>query len=373
MLVAQQCKWHGSHQSTVRAMVNLNTCDCLQDGFCKRYNREMGGRFREICRGINVDVGTATVFREQWLREVIPTQEGGSPTPLLLKTDQMPGDTVAMTAAVYSLHRAYPGRYATAVQSNWPEVFEHNPDVVPIETIPDATPLQMHYPAIHQCNQRGIHFMQAWTEFLGAALSINIPLATNRPRLYFPDTNPRPENFWVVCSGGKRDFTNKLWGHHNYQEVVDRLHGKVRFIQIGSDDDDHRRLRNVEDAVGKTTLRGLFNLIRRSRGVLCGVSLPMHVAAAFERPAIVVAGGREPVQWNAYPRQQYLHTVGALPCSSVQGEVGQACWRSRVLPLGDGAWYDNDTCQIPVEGLPQCMRMISPTEVSIMVLKYDSI
>lgn len=333
----------------------------------------MGGRFLEICRGINVDMGTAAVFREQWKREATPAVIAeGTPTRLHLMTDQMPGDAVVLTAAIYSLHRAHPGKYLTAVGSRHAGVFEYNPDVVPLASIPDAMPLQLHYPAIHRVNERGIHFMQGWTEFLEQVLGVSIPLATNKPRLYFSDADPPIEDYWVVCSGGKNDFTNKLWGYENYQYVVDVLRGHgLQFIQVGDEKADHPRLRGVDYMVGKTSLRGLFDVIRRARGVICGVSLPMHVAAALDRPAVVIAGGRESVQWNAYPRQQYLHTVGALPCSSAQGYVGYACWRSRVVPLGDGTWYDRDVCQYPVDGLPQCMRLIRPADVAATVMRYN--
>lgn len=331
---------------------------------------------RELCAGINVDLGTAAAFREQWAREagLQGNNHNAHTIPLLLKTNQAPGDAVVMTAAIYSLHRAHPGKYVTAVESLWPEVFAHNPDVVPAESIPDAAPIQMHYPAIHKSNERGIHFMQGWTEFLESVLSVQVPLLTNRPRLYFD--RPMPDNlpphlrgkYWLICSGGREDFTNKLWG--GYQAVVYALPG-VRFVQIGGVRDHHPRLDNTIDAVGNTTLRQLFDLVRRARGVVCGVSLLMHVAAALEKPAIVIAGGREPVQWNAYPKQHYLHTVGALPCSTPQGYVGGACWRSRIVPLGDNTFLDKDTCERPVNGVPECMTMIDPKEVVELVLRYE--
>ena len=325
---------------------------------------------RELCMGVNVDLGTAAVFREQWMREAGPRNVSVNPIPILLKTDQAPGDALAMTAAIYSLHCAHPKKYVTAVESLWPEIFEFNPDVVSAGSIPDASPVQMHYPAIHKSNQRGIHFMQGWCEFLGMALGVNIPLLTNRPHLYFSKPAPQ-ECYWVICSGGKSDFTNKLWGHSNYQSVVDLLSDNICFIQVGDKKNDHQRLYGIVDAIGKTSLRELFHLVRCARGVVCGVSLIMHIAAALEKPAVVIAGGREPVQWNSYPKQQYVHTVGALPCSDIQGNIGGACWRSRVVPLGDGTLLDNDTCERPENGFPKCMNMISPTMVSELVLRYN--
>lgn len=333
----------------------------------------MGGRMREICSGVNVDLGTAAAFREQWSRETGTLSNSGPPMPLLLKTSQATGDAVAMTAAIYSLHKAYPRRYITAVESLWPKVFQYNPDVTDhIGTLVSRwNDLQMHYPAIHQSNQRGIHFMQGWCEFLGSALGIQVPLLTNRPRLYFPDPTPPIEDFWLICSGGKEDFTNKIWSHENYQRVVSILGKRVRFIQVGDDIKRHKLLNGVKFMVGRTSLRELFGLARRARGILCGVSLLMHVAAALEKPAVVIAGGREPVQWNAYPLQHYLHTVGVLNCSSPQGEIGGACWRSRVVPLGDNITLDKDTCEYPIEKTPKCMTLISPEYVAETILRIS--
>ncbi len=361
-------------------------CDCPQDGYCERYGREMTGRHRQICQGIDCDLGTAAAFREQWRRErPAPTlDEVKQRTCLLLKTDQAVGDAVAMTAAIYSLHTAHPGKYLTAVESRWPEVFQYNPDVH-YHVTPDSAEepfhfsqphgvVQMHYPAIHDSNERGIHFMQGYCEFLEAALGVRVPLLTNRPHLYFAPGLPEPpttENYWVVCSGGKSDFTNKLWGFGNYDEVVTKLCPDIKFIQVGEKTSDHPQLsgRNVRYEVGKTSLRSLFMWVRHARGVLCGVSLLMHVAAALGKPAIVIAGGREPVAWNAYPNQQYLHTVGMLPCTDPQGRAG-ACWRSRVVPVGDNPVLDKDPCQRPLIGLrttPECMTLIPPERVANLI------
>lgn len=368
----------------------MDACVCDVDGFCARYQRNMTGRFREVCAGINCDLGTSAAFRAQWAAEAKQLQpstpSATAPIQLLLRTDQAPGDAVAMTAAIYSLHRAHPAKYLTAVDSLWPEVFLYNPDVVgSASALPRARPLHMHYPAIHACNDRGIHFMQGWCEHLGAALGVNVPLLTDKPHIYFPDSadsgyaflqgsqrQGQNDDFWLICSGGKRDFTAKLWGYDNYQDVVDELRGRVRFVQVGAGTDEHPRLRGAGDMVGRTTLRGLFDLVRQSRGVVCGVSLLMHVAAALDKPAVVIAGGREPVQWNAYPQQHYLHTVGALPCTSTQGHVGRACWRSRVMPLGDNAALDANPCERPREGLPECMWMIMPEMVAGLVRMLDN-
>jgi hypothetical protein len=78
------------------------------------------------------------------------------------------------------------------------------------------------------------------------------------------------------------------------------------------------------------------------------------------RPCVVVAGGREPTHWEAYPNHQFIHTIGALPCCQTGG-----CWKSRVRPLGDGDVKDRpeDLCVNVVGDLPKCMDMITADEV----------
>jgi hypothetical protein len=74
----------------------------------------------------------------------------------------------------------------------------------------------------------------------------------------------------------------------------------------------------------------------------------------------VVAGGREPPSWEAYPTHQFIHTVGALPCCATGG-----CWRARSVPLGDGDSKDGEEylCVDAVDGLPRCMDLITPEQV----------
>jgi hypothetical protein len=112
-----------------------------------------------------------------------------------------------------------------------------------------------------------------------------------------------------------------------------------------------------------------------AQGVLCPVNLTMHLSAAVEtkkgasrrRPCVVVAGGREPVQWEAYPHHQFLHTVGALKCCDNGG-----CWKARTSPLGDGAPNDQPSrlCVDVVGTLPRCMDMIRSADVIQAIERY---
>lgn len=220
--------------------------------------------------------------------------------------------------------------------------------------------------------------MAAFCEFLSDAMGVPVPLLTNRPHVWLSrqerewmpqveEATGRRGRYWVVVSGTKQDYTAKGYGHESYQRVVDLLRGRVRFVQAGRGEHLHRPLKGVLDLIGKTDDRQLVRLVHHADGVLCGVTFLHHLAAALQKPAVVVMGGREPVPWNSYPKTQLLHTVGALDCCRDGG-----CWRSRVVKLNDGSEQDNSLCDSPLWGdepAPQCMAMIRPEDVAAAVLR----
>jgi hypothetical protein len=109
-------------------------------------------------------------------------------------------------------------------------------------------------------------------------------------------------------------------------------------------------------------------LVYHAQGVLTSAGLPMHLAAAVEvksgmpasRPCVVVAGGREPPHFAAYPQHQYIHTIGTLHCCENGG-----CWKSRTVALGDGDPKDDasELCVDVVGEFPRCMDMTTAEEV----------
>lgn len=181
--------------------------------------------------------------------------------------------------------------------------------------------------------------------------------------------------FWIIVAGGKNDYTIKWWSHERWQEVVDHFRDRVTFVQVGEADHYHPALNGVIDLRGKTDLRQLVRLVYHADGVVCPVTSLMHLAAAIEykrnrnafRPCVVVAGGREPNHWEAYPGHQFLHTIGMLPCCSLGG-----CWRARTLPLGDGDEKDRPRalCQMVTGSLPKCMDMIRSADVIHAIEQY---
>ena len=81
---------------------------------------------------------------------------------LILRSFQSPGDVVMLTAAVRDLHVAYPGQFETDVRTSADALWEHNPWLTRLnEGTPGVEVLDMHYPLVHQSNQRPYTFCTA--------------------------------------------------------------------------------------------------------------------------------------------------------------------------------------------------------------------
>lgn len=306
---------------------------------------------------------------------------------LILRNFQSPGDIVMLTAAVRDLHRCHPDEFVTDVRTSCPDLWHHNPHIAPLdEHDPDVTMVDCHYPLIHRSNQEPRHFLDGFVEYLNEQLGLRIRTTEFRGDLYisqaekdwFREIEGREGAslpFWLFASGGKFDFTAKWWAADRYQQVVDHFRGRIQFVQVGEDHHHHPAVDGVVDLRGQTTLRQLVRLMYHAQGSLSAVSLLMHLAAAVEvkpgmplnRPCVVVAGGREPPHFTAYPHHQFIHTVGALRCCDNGG-----CWKSRTLPLGDGDVNDRPDalCVDVVGSLPRCMDLITPQDVITRVEYY---
>jgi ADP-heptose:LPS heptosyltransferase len=306
---------------------------------------------------------------------------------LILRNFQSPGDIVMLTAAVRDLHLCYPGKYLTDVRTPCPQLWENNPYVTPLtEGDAGVEVMDCHYPLIHRSNQTPHHFLHGFIDFLNERLGVSIKPTSFKGDIHISDLEKSwisqvqeitgtDTPFWIVTSGGKLDYTVKWWHHQRYQQVVDYFRNKLVFVQVGDAEHYHPALQGVIDLRGRTDLRQLVRLVYHSQGILGPVSLLMHLAAAVEvkasppknRPCVVVAGGREPPHWEAYPHHQFIHTVGALRCCDDGG-----CWKARTLPLGDGDEKDRpeNLCVDVVNGFPRCMDMISAEEVVRRIQLY---
>lgn len=295
-----------------------------------------------------------------------------------------------LTATVRDLHAAYPGEFETDVRTSAPQLWENNPHLTPLnEDDKDVEILEMEYPLIHHSNQRPYHFIHGYTCFLEEKLGLSIPVTQFKGDIHLSDDEKSwmsqvhelgfHGNFWIVMAGGKYDFTAKWWHPDWHQRVVDHFLDRIQFVQCGEEDHWHPPLRRVINLVGQTNTRQFVRLVYHADGVLCPVTFAMHLAVAvpikpgkpLNRACVVVAGGREPAQWECYPHHQFISTNGALLCCDDGG-----CWKSRCQLVEDGDPKDREAlCEFPVQiqpnlRIPKCMHMISPTDVIRRIEMY---
>ncbi|MDP6525646.1 MAG: glycosyltransferase family 9 protein [Kiritimatiellia bacterium] len=280
-----------------------------------------------------------------------------------------------------------------------PHIWENNPHITSLDD-DEAEVIDCEYPLIHQSNTSAYHFIHGFVQHVERELKLRIPVTEFKGDIHLSDLERSwmsqveemgvENRFWIIVAGGKLDFTAKWWNPDSYQEVVDHFRGKITFVQVGEDHHFHPRLQRVIDLVGKTDLRQFIRLVYHSVGVLAPISFPMHAAAAVpvrhcppkNRGAVIIAGGREPPQWEAYPHHRFLCTNGALECCDNGG-----CWKSRCTLVGDGDPKDTeDLCLMPATvrtktplprdkftgpfKIAKCMQMITAEQVIRAIEQY---
>lgn len=262
-----------------------------------------------------------------------------------------------------------------------PELLEHHPDITRGIRGRLVVPK---YDGKTACD-KGWNFVDAYHYDLQQQLQMTIPRVHHSPKLYLSpdeDTPPPylPKDYCLVVSGGKRDLSVKHWGAWNYQKVVDAV-SDIQWVQIGHEDKPignkpawhhHPRLNGCIDLIGRTNTRELMRVIRHARVLLCGITLPMWIAAAFShmpRPprAVIICGGREPSWFINQPNQIYHCTAADMPMC---GRQGKGCWLSRTEKQYDGFFLDWSICTNQLNfpdgrdcKTPKCMQMIDPLDV----------
>lgn len=313
------------------------------------------------------------------------------------------GDTVCLSALFRDVHRAYPGKYRLLASGHYRNVFwRNNPDA---EVAPDNAQgmfVKLGYQAGIREAGRGtkVHFLSWFHRAFAEKTGVEVPVTEPKGRIVLsPDEAAArpPGRYWVVVAGGKMDMTAKVWSAAYWQRAVDMLAAQgVRCVQAGGDFNRHFHpsLRNVEQYVGKTrSERQFFSLIAGAEGVICGVTAAMHVAAVFDKPCVVIAGGREEPWWEGYVNcwretafgpacapvkveHRFLHTVGLLDCKV--GNLVKGCWRDRTVPVDQADHADpkrrDRLCLRPVEignqAVPECLSLITPDHVVEAVMDY---
>jgi len=226
------------------------------------------------------------------------------------------------------------------------------------------------YEDIHNSGWSGRHFSTAFYYEFKDILGVDVKQTSLLPDIHLSDDEKKWMNqveevfgykgkFWLLNCGIKPDYPAKQWPVHCWQKLVDLLEDKVQFVQVGElvEGHEHRPLRGVLSLLGKTDLRQLIRLSYHAEGGVSHVSLLHHLTAAWQKPQVTIAGGREPERWEKYPHTRYMQTNGLTACGSYDG-----CWKSgRIHEDEDN---ENKKCTNMVGNQQKCMVMITPEMVA---------
>ncbi len=343
-----------------------------------------------------------------------PVEEGetGStevkiPRRIVLRNRQAIGDILMFTCLVRDLKKAHP-EVEIKVESTAMHIWDYNPHLCTAEwpevldarslktdgepsdaemaglnkqavkiALQEDRPVKVYVgpsKGTNASNRSDNHFCNAYRTGLEMMLGVQIPQGPIRPDIYMIQSEyDRPPiikpPYWLITAGEKGDWTCKTYPFAFWKKVVEDM-PTMTFVQIGEDVHKHPDLtsKNVINYIGKTSdgntgIRDLFNLFNYCEGSMGLVSFQAHLAAAFNKPAVVIAGAREPVWFTRYPGQQYLATDGCLPCTIDANGAPTACWHCKIEVCKYHTKYDE-------QKVPNCAALIKHFEVSNAIAKY---
>lgn len=269
------------------------------------------------------------------------------------------------------------------VRTPCPEIWLNNPFLTPLdESDPEVEIHDVAYDDINKSGSDGLHFSDAFRNDIEKKLDVKINKTGLLPEIFLSDEEKGWINqvevdcgwnggFWLINAGIKPD--NELKKYHRWQEFTDlfneHFQGKIKLVQIGHEAHIHPELDGVLNLVGKTDMRQMIRLHYWAHGVVTPISFPFVLAAAFKKPHVVVAAGKEGVRWQIFQHGQFLNTIGALECCKFDG-----CW------LGGGKGSCKDLTEVCLsssgaltpkfETVPRCFELIKPYQILDAVKMY---
>jgi len=316
------------------------------------------------------------------------------PKRIIFHNRQAIGDILMMTCAIRDFKKAFPDT-EVKIESTAMHIWDYNPNICqekwnmvidgkenPKQKIEQAinedNPIRLYIgpsKGTNASNRSDKHFANAYRMSIEAILNIEIPQGPIRPDIYMTKEEYNKESiikqpYWLITAGEKGDWTCKTFPFQKWQEVIKKL-PDITFVQLGSLGHRHPELKgeNVINYIGKTQdrdtgIRDLFNLFLNCEGSLGLVSFQMHLAAAFNKPCVVIAGAREPVWFTRYPGQRYMASDGCLSCTvKKNNDEPTACWYCKLERCPQKRIYTD-------QEVPRCADIFSSDDVVREIKRY---
>ncbi len=293
----------------------------------------------------------------------LETLDIAAPLRVLLRNhQQLLGDRLGLTALVRDLKTTYP-HWQIYVSVADGEVWRNNPHIagmiLPGQNEPERVDFAVDvgpFCATQASKWNGQHFMRAWTYGFTRITGIPVHPGPIKADIHLSEQEkqfrPVAGHYWLF-NPDTNNMGSKRWPADRWRDLLRSL-ADLRFIQVGLPGhcpNDYSDEPNVLSLVGRTSVRELFALVAGAEGCVSLISSLMHVAAAFDKPCVVLAGGREPDTFEKYPNHYYLSRVGMLPCCR-----DLACWKNSIAAC-------KDQVATPAGPVARCMTTIMPADV----------
>jgi ADP-heptose:LPS heptosyltransferase len=286
---------------------------------------------------------------------------------LALKCNLGLGDIVVLTAVIRELKQQYSFDLLPIVPIAYNTLLRNSPHFrqdIQFNTrleYPDVLNCDMMAAGFYSFYQHKKHFVKYALDWFAEKLGLSLETESLHGEIFLTDQEkqqrPIKSEYWVLVAGGKYDATVKFYPH--WQTVVDGLNTKI--IQIQNPKDYHPKLNGVE-FVETRYCRDFAKLIYHSAGVIAPVTSAVHIAGAFQKPCVVVAGGYEPEGWIKYPNHIVLNQFG-LPCA-----MKEACFKKWAFPTEHGPKFQkHQECQQKINigemTFAACMNELTPERI----------
>ncbi|KKM26880.1 hypothetical protein LCGC14_1580340, partial [marine sediment metagenome] len=344
--------------------------------------------------------------------DIIKPENKELPRRIVFHNRQAIGDILMFTCAIRDFKKAFP-EVQVQVDSTVGHIWDHNPNInreswpllidpmmfdewgekpsdgkklelnkqAVLEAVQQDKPVKLYIgpgKATNASNRSDNHFANAYRTSMENVLGVTIPQGPIRADIYMTEEEyNRPPiiegPYWLITAGEKGDWTCKTFAFEKWREVIKAM-PMMTFVQIGEKEKGKKHKHpdlnfpNVINYIGKTEdrhtgIRDLFNLFNYCEGSMGLVSFQMHLAAAFNKPCITIAGAREPVWFTRYPGQQYLATDGCLPCTVTKKDEPTSCWFCDIKRCPHQSEYEG-------QKVPLCADLFTSDDVLFAIKRY---
>ena len=126
------------------------------------------------------------------------------------------------------------------------------------------------------------------------------------------------DEYMVIVPGAR--WASKVWPSEFFAKVIQEISGKnnaIKFICVGTSADDISAQKiqelsgefseKVYSFTGKTSVGGMIEILRRSKGVITNDSGPMHIAAVLGVPTFALFGATDPAKTGPFGNNTYAY------------------------------------------------------------------